>query len=254
MEYMGVGTITGLYGVSGISKAVLVDSSQAFDNIRKGIERITSERSGKTGFRSIAGRQADTDVIVVQIPPYPQAVVEAVSELYAFGVRQVVAISGGHRLSRKMPSRAALVVRGAVPMDDVSRAIAGQLPLLPSYRIESVFREMIESRFSDFNWVYGVTVTVASPHLRHYIEKIRGLTGRRWIAAADSVSAPLYAMQYELPGLEAISLLVMTGATEPFAESTIVRSMDEFEADLERVAREETILYMVAIEVLKKLE
>jgi hypothetical protein len=253
MEYVGVGSITGLYGVYGVQNAVILDSGQAFDNIKKGLERVTSEKSGLYGIRSIAGKQGGMPLIVVNVPPYPQAIVEAVSELYMFGVRRIIGIGRGFRLVGRLPARAVLVARGAVGMDGISESIAGGLPLIVSSKLESIFRSVAEIRFSDFNWVYGFTLTVPSPYMRSLVEKVRSLAGKRAVVAVDSYTAALYAMQYEYPHLEALGLIVLPGQYEKIMEGTIMKSIDEMEQLRSVIARSETILYMVAIEILKKL-
>ena len=255
MEYIGVGSVTGLYGVSDIGNVILVDSSEAFENIKKGIERITSEKEGLTGFRSIAGRQADVDFILVQIPPYPQAVVEAVTELYMFGARRFIAIARGYRLVKKLPPRVALVARGAVGLDGVSSSIAGTgVPLVVSSRMEHFFKNVAEVRFQDFSWVYANTVTVPSPRLRYLGDMIRQYIGRRGIIAVDSIVAPLYALQYEFHNMESLAFLVLHDHADAAMTSTILPGVDSLEEAKSKIAREETILYMVAIEILRKLE
>ena len=255
MEYIGVGSVTGLYGVTDIGNVIIVDSSEAFDSIKKGIERITGEKGGLTGFRSIAGRQANVSFILVQIPPYPQAVVEAVTELYMFGARRFIAIARGYRLVKKLPPRVALVARGAVGLDGISSSIAGRgVPLVVSARMEHFFKNVAEIRFQDFSWVYANTVTVPSPRLRYLGDLVRQYVGKRGIVAVDSVVAPLYALQYEFHNLEALAFLVLHDHADSAMTSTILPGVDSLEDTNSRIAREETILYMVAIEILRKLE
>jgi len=254
MEYIGIGTITGLYGLNNIKNAVIVDSPKAFDNIKKGIERVTSEREGITGVRSIVGRQSGVDFVLVQIPPYPEAIVDVVSELYMFGVRKIITLGRAYSLEKRMPARPVLVARAAVPLDNVSNTLAESgLPLIPSTRIEYIFRSVAELRFSDFNWVYGYTITVPTFYARTLMERVRRLAGKRGVVAVDTVSAPLYAMHYEYTHLETLSLLVIAGHIDQVATTSIVRSVDDMSNTVEKIGREETILYMVAVEIFKRL-
>ncbi len=255
MEYVGVGIVTGLYGVSGITNAIIVDNPKTFDNVKKGIERITGEKEGSTGFRSIAGRQANLDFILVQIPPYPQAVVEAVTELYIFGVRRIIMIASAYRFAKKIPPRSVLVARGAVGLDGISEKIAGlNFPLIASPRLEHIFKSFAEMRFSDFSWIYAHTATLPSTRIRQFSGLVREIAGKRDLIAIDSVTAPLYALQYELSRLEALALLTLSEQADQFLTSTIVSGMDVLDDMQERISRQETILYMVALEVLKKAE
>jgi len=254
MEYVGVGTVTGLYGVSGIENAVLVDSPRAFDNIKKGIERVTGERQGCTGIRSIVGRQSGVGLVLVQVPPYPQAVVDAVSELYIFGIRRVIGLGRAFSLTKRLPSRPVLMAKAAVPLDAVSTIVADEgLPLAPSSKMEYTFKTIVELRFTDFNWIYGYTVTTPSPYIRSLTESVRKLAGKRGVIAIDSMSSALYALQYEYSKLETLSLLSFAGSFEQIASSSVVRSVDDMTAIMEKIGREETILYMIAVEIFKKL-
>lgn len=255
MSYVGVGSVTGIYGVSDVRSAIIVDSSQAFENIKKGVERVTSERPGLTGFRSIVAKQADVTFILVQIPPYPQAVAEAVTELYLFGARRFILIGRGYRLSKKLPPRVALVVRGAVGVDNVSRMIAAPgLPLVISWRMEHVFRSVVELRFQDFNWVYANSVTLPSAHLRYLSDEVRVYAGKRGVVAADTLVAPLYALQYDFVNMEAMAMLTLHDAIDSVISSPVHPSLEDYEDEAARIAREETILYMVALEMLRRLE
>ncbi|MCE4627838.1 MAG: hypothetical protein F7C34_01635, partial [Desulfurococcales archaeon] len=228
--------------------------SKAFDNIKKGIERVTSEREGATGVRSVVGRQAGVDIVLVQVPPYPEAVAEVVSELYLFGVRRIISISRAYSIGRRMSQRPVVIAKAAIPLDSVSREISGEeLPLMPSSKMEYTFRSIAELRFSDFNWVYGYTITVPTIYVRPLIEKIRKIAGKRGVVAVDTVTAALYALQYEYTHLETLSLLVLAGHLDQYASSSIARSLDEHSSIIEYIGRNETILYMVAIEILKRL-
>ncbi len=254
LETIGVGAVTGLYGVSKISNAILIDSVEVFNNIKRGIEKIISEREGITGFRAIAGRQSDVDLIVVQIPPYPQAVAEAVSELYMFGVRNVILISRGYRLSKKVPISSVLVANGAIGREALSIRISGEgLPLLASQRMASGFKNLVEIRFSDFKWIYGFTVSVPSPRIRWIAGELKDLLGKRGVYAVDSMTATLYALQYEFQKLEALSLLTLSRAyTHPV--TSIMPSFDELASLREKEVRLESVLYMAAVELFKQLE
>ncbi len=253
MESIGIGTITGLYGISDITNAVIVDSQSVFESIRRGAEKITSVREGATGFRSVAVRQGDVDFVVVQIPPYPAAMVEAVSELYYFGIRNIVSISRGYRFSKKVPLNSVLIAAGGIGRDSLSSEIAGVgVPLLASQRLIGLFKSIVEQRFSDFEWAFGFTVSVESPRIRWCMQKLRELAGKRGVYAVDTVTATLYALQYEYQNLEALSLLTLSRHFS-FSESMIISSLDEHQTLEERETREESILYLATVEFFKSL-
>ncbi len=252
MEQFGIGVVTGLYGISGIPNAIIVDSRQVFDAIKRGAEKITTSREGSAGFRSMAVRQGDVDIVVVQAPSYPPAIVEAVSELYVFGVRNIVSISRGYRFSKRVPPSGVLVAVGSIPRDSLSVSIAGSgVPLLASQKLASAYRSMVELRFSDFDWIYGFTVTVESPMLRWCTQPLRDLAGKRGVYAVDSLTAALYAAQYEFQNLETLSLLTLRRNLQLMGGP--VASSSEYSEIEEREVREEAILYMTAVELFKAL-
>ncbi len=254
METAGIGTVTGLYGVSNINNAILVDSEEVFGNIKRGIEKIISEKEGLSGFRAIAGKQSDIDLIIVQIPPYPQAVAEAVSELYVFGVRNIIMISQGYRLSKKISIPSVLVAQGAIARDYLSSKIAGEgLPLLASQRLATGFKNLVEIRFSDFQWVYGFTVSLASPRIKWVSGELKDLAGKRGVYAVDSMTAMLYALQYEFQRLETLSLLILS-RSYTYTGSTMFQSYDEFSSLREKEVRYGSVLYMAAVELFRQLE
>ncbi|MEB3860162.1 MAG: hypothetical protein LRS43_03005, partial [Desulfurococcales archaeon] len=113
----GIGQATGLQWSGNISDAIVLDNSEVYDNVKKGMERIHGEYLGLPGFRVLSGRQLDMDLLIVQIPPYPQSIVEAVTELYLFGIRRVISVTRGYRLGSNVESNMVILAEAAVPMD-----------------------------------------------------------------------------------------------------------------------------------------
>ncbi len=236
------GRATGIksYGLIAQS-AILVDDVDVYDRVAGAIEPIAGGRyAGLPGFSFTAGRYLDLPIIVGTIPPYPEAVVEAVSELYMMGVRNIVALTRGFRLG-KLPGERhvreediVFVAVAAVPLDGVTDKIAPPgLPLTPSEALLKQFLslaggevEAIELEEGEapglvkrLDIAKGVTVTLRSPRFPWSYSEVEPYLGMRGIRLADSVTAPLYALQYYYSRIRALSLIValrpLTPASKP---------------------------------------
>ncbi len=254
MQISGVGVVTGIQGSPGVDSAIIVDNSSLYEAMMKGMTGIHGgEYKGLPGFRFIVGRQFDYDVVLGVVPPYPEAVVEAVSELYVLGVRSVIVVARGYRLVKKgIEPGTAVLVRASVPLDGVSSRIAPEgVPLLASGHLAAVFRSVAEVQAYPLALSVGTTVTLPSPRLPwsyHAVEKYIGVKG---VVAVDSVSAALYSLQYYYPRLEALAVLAVYRGL-----SSTYRPVEHSVDHLQRIEEEELDLqnriYLLAVEALKK--
>ncbi len=255
MQISGVGVATGIHGSPGVDSAIIVDNVSLYEAMMKGMTGIHGgEYRGLPGFRFIVGKQFDYDIVLGLVPPYPEAIVEAVSELYVLGVRSIIVVARGYRLIKKgIEPGTAVLVRASVPLDGVSTRIAPEgVPLLASGHLAAVFRSVAEVQAYPLALTVGTSVTLPSPRLPwsyHAVERYIGVKG---VIAVDSVSSALYALQYHYPRLEALTVLAvyrsMSGAYRPV----------EYSADqLQRIEEEELDLqnriYLLAVESLKKV-
>jgi len=254
LQISGVGVATGIQGSPGVDSAVLVDNVALYEAMMKGMTGIHGgEYRGLPGFRFVVGKQFDFDMVLGLIPPYPEAVAEAVSELYVLGVRSVVVVARGYRLvKRGIEPGTAVLVRASVPLDAVSTRMAPEgVPLMASGHLAAVFRSVAEVQAYPMALTVGTSVTLPSPRLPwsyHAVERYIGVKG---IVSVDSVSAPLYSLQYYYPRLEALAVLaVYRGMSSTFRP--VEHSVDQ----LQRIEEEELDLqnriYLLAVEALKK--
>jgi len=245
----GVGVTTGLHTAYPIQGAVIVDNPLVFDYVRKSLEKAISERMGMPGFRSVAGEFHGTKIALVLIPPYPQAVVEAATELYMLGAKKIILVGRGYKLSRRIESNI-LLANGAIPRDSVSRRIARPgLPLLASQQLLSKAKNIGDVRFPDLQWKIGLTVTLDSTRLKWTLGEAEDLVGMKAVVGVDSLVAPLYALQYEYNNLETLAIITL------FRHYTRVPTIIETAADtleklLEKEARTANILYTLAAETI----
>lgn len=234
------GRVTGIKSYHTLaSSAVLVDSVEVYERVEKTIEVVMGGRyTGYPGFRFVAGRYLDHPVIVGTIPPYPEAVVEVVSELYMMGVRNFVMLTRGYRLgklpveSRSREEDSIFIAVAAVPLDGVSERVAAPgLPLMPSEALLKHFInaakgevEGIESGGSEtpvirgLETLKGVTVTLKSPRMPWSYQEVEPYLGMRGVRLADSVTAPLYALQYYYSRVRALSLIIALKNLTPAAK------------------------------------
>lgn len=254
MQISGVGVATGIHGSPGVDSAVLVDNVQLYEAMMKGMTGIHGgEYRGLPGFRFVVGRQFDYDLMLGLIPPYPGAVVEAVSELYVLGVRSVILIARGYRLVKKgIEPGTAVLVRASVPLDGVSRRIAPEgVPLLASGHLAAIFRSVAEVQAYPLTLVVGTSVTLPSPRLPWSYHAVEQYIGVKGVVSVDSVSAALYSMQYYYPRLEALVILAvyrgLSGTYRPVEHSIDqMQRVEEEELDLQNR------IYLLAVEALKK--
>ncbi len=253
MSSVGVGAVTGLYSAYTVSSAILIDNPTVFDGVKRSLEGATSERQGYPGFRSVVGTFRGSRIALVQVPPYPQAVVEATGELYVLGARRVVLVARGYRLSRRVASQAVLIAQGAVPRDSMSpRIVKEGVPLLAGQQMLSKLRKITEMRFPDVSWVTGLTVTVDSVRTKWTLPMAEDLIGVRGVHGVDTMVAPLYAMQYEYSNLEAVAMITLYRQYSRIAPP-LESPADAYSKLLEKEARAESILYTVALELLSQV-
>ncbi len=250
MALSGVGTVTGLRSVFQLDGAVILDSERVFDYIKKSIEVPHQEKTGAPGFRAVAGEFRGRRVAIVQVPPYPQAAVEAASELYLLGARRLVIVTRAYRLSRRLSQNAVLVASAAISADAITHKIVPPgTPLLASANMLSKTRSIVEVRFPDIEWYVGFTVTVDSPRLRYFFEEAEKYANLKGVVAVDSMIAPVYALQYEYTNLEAIALATIVRSYTK-ATTTIESSEEAAAKTIDREVRSASLLVTVALEVL----
>ncbi len=250
MALSGLGIVTGLKTVFQLDGAVILDSQRVFDYIKKSLETPQQEKAGAPGFRSIAGEFRDKKVALVQVPPYPQAAVEAAIELYLLGARRIIIVTRGYRISRRVPQNSVLIASAAIPGDSLSGRIARPgIPLLASSQMLSRARSIVEVRFPDIDWRAGFTVTVDSPRLKYAVSHMDPYVGYKGVVAADSMVAPVYALQYEYTNLEVLALETLYRQYTR-VPTTIESSEDAYSRLLEREARTASLLVTIALEIL----
>ena len=248
------GEVTGIKGSFSVDSAILVDDMDMYNYVKRGFESLfAGEYRGLPGFAFSMGRQMDLDFVLGVIPPYPQAVVEAISELYVFGVRNVVLLSRGYRISKKVDASTTLVVQASIPLDSFTRRMVPEgLPLLASQRLVSTIKTLYDTRFTGFKHAIGTSVTLDSPRSPGSYSEVEEYIGLRGVYGVDSVSSALYALQYRYSNLDALAILTMARTLSP-THSTLESSVEEH-AKLK--AKEEEILsklYIIAIELLKTM-
>ncbi len=253
MSATGIGPVTGIHGALAGANAVILDSIEAFNGAKRGIERIIGEYEGIPGFRSIVGTQLGLELVVQLVPPYPQAIVEAVSELYSMGVRRVILIHRGYRVRRGLSQDLVLIARAAVPRDSSSsRLIEPGLPVLASSRLLGVASNILEVRFADFEYVVGISVTVDHPRLPWSHDEVERYIGVEGVYAVDSLTAPLYSLQYRYPRLEALSLVTLYSQYSSHL-SPLEPSAEVYLKSVKQESRMESVLYLAAVEILNAL-
>jgi len=250
MALSGVGTITGLRTVFQLDSAIIMDSARVFDYVKKSLESPQQEKSGAPGFRAVAGDFMGKKIALVQVPPYPQAAVEAATELYLLGARKIIIVARAYRLTRRVPQNAVLIVNGAVGADSVSWRIVRQgVPLLAAAPLLAKARNIIEVRFPDVEWHTGFTVTVDSPRLKYTVADAEEYSGYKGVAAVESLVAPVYALQYEYSNLEVMALATLARQFSRVPQ-TIEPSEDTASRLAEREARTASLLVTMALEIL----
>ncbi|MEB3787343.1 MAG: hypothetical protein GSR78_01145 [Desulfurococcales archaeon] len=254
MSQVGVGPVTGARGIGQASHAIILDNRQVFNNVKRGMERVIVEYTGLPGFQGLAGVQLDTQLVVQLIPPYPQAVAQAVSELYALGVRNVILVGRGFRLRRNIEQGSVAAIAAAIPLDSTTRHLVPEgLPLLPDPWVYNAAREVIEVRFSDLNLYRGYSVSVDHPLLSWIRDSLEGYAGVSDIVSVDPYSGPLYGLRYRYPRLRPLALLslhrVIPPSLSPLESSVEVLSRTE-EAESKTLA----LLYMAGVEILRHME
>ena len=254
----GYGRVTGIRGGLGshIECVVILDNMELYEKLARGMEPVYSGQfSGLPGFKFIAGNYLDFNLALGVIPPYPAAVVEAVNELYLFGVRNFIFITRAYRLSRirskPLDHSMPVIVKAAVPLDSVTRRVVAEgVPLLPSKELYLSYLEA-SSRVEPSGEVppEAISVTVDSPRLPWSYHELERYIGLRNVATADSVSAPLYALQYNYK-INSLSIVI--------AVRTLGPGMKTLDTDVERainIEGEEIDIankaFLAAVEALK---
>jgi hypothetical protein len=246
----GVGLVTGLHGVSP-KTAIILDCEEVYNNIRKSLEGAFGEYIGYPGFRAAVGGP-NQNLLVALVPPFPPAIYEAVTELIIFGVRRIVAVVRGYRIKSGITEGSILLVSASIPLDSVStKLVPIGLPLTASTRLFSRAREsLVATNYGDFSYYIGYALTVDSPRLASLDSRISDYMKLKPVMALDTVSAPLYALQFVYPSVEVLVIEVL--------QRTLKEMSSAFEESLEKYEREEAeshrILSMIALAALEMLK
>lgn len=247
---MGLGAVTGLYSTYSFQAAILIDNKAVYDSVKKSLESASSEREGYAGARAVVGGYKDIRLALVLVPPYPQAVVETVTELYLLGARRIILIGRGYKLSRRLPPDTVLIPVASVPRDSFSRRIAPNgAPLLASQQLLARVRSIVGLRFPDIDWLPGLTVTIDSLRMKWVLPDAEDLVGTRGVYAVDSMVAPLYALQYEYGNLDAVALITVFRQYNR-VPSPIESPAESYNRLLEKEAKVQSVLYAAALEAL----
>ncbi len=218
-----VGLVTGLRDVSlkGVP-VVMVDSEDAFRELKGDMGVVTNEFAGMPGVRLArvdTGLPRVQAVAYVLAPPYPPVVFEVVNELVLFGARRMVVVTVGYRVKRSSPPPqvGAVISTMAIGLDSVSPRLAPEkLPLTASEELVSVVKRSKPGLFM------GYTVTVDSARLVAGDPVVQDYIKARQVVAVDTVSAPIYALSYIYPALEAVTVVVLSKmwsqASEPLED------------------------------------
>ena len=241
-----VGLVTGLRDASlkGVP-VVILDDEEAFKAVKGSVGVVTNEFTGLPGVRLArvdTGLPRVPAVAYVLAPPYPPAVFEIVNELVLFGARRIIMISRGYRVKRSSPPPHVPVVVStmAIGLDSVSPRLAPEkLPLTASDELVDIARAARAEDAPDL--FMGYTVTVDSARLVAGDQFVQDYIKARQVVAVDTVSAPVYALSYIYPALEAVSIVVLSKmwsqASEPLEDwrrEDSFKSASELEARLAR--------------------
>jgi len=250
----GVGIVTGLRGLS-VESAVVVDDRDVYESVVRAAGASISEFTSYPGVRVAIGGGLLRKPALVLVPPYPAALYEVVQELIVFGVRRIVAISKGYALRRSVPSSALLLPQAAVPLDSVSRAaVRPGVPLIVARSLYNMLSDnVIRKGGTGFSAYYRgkSVVTVDSPRLAaaHMAEDVEAYAKYKDVIAVDTLTAPLYAIQYHYPSLEAASLIYIVGGFEA-ASRLVEESIDKYQSAQYRLRRTLTLLVLSVVESL----
>jgi hypothetical protein len=250
----GIGPLTGIHGTS-IESAILVDNLEAFESIRKAINGGSQEFYGNTGFKIIVGGRPLGRSAIALVPPYPAAVYDVVQELILYGARKIVAISRGYSLRRNIPPASLILAQAAMARDSVTSLIVPQgMPLLASRSLYATLgEEVIRKGQGGFASYYRgkIVVTVDSvraiaEYEREYLDKV---SRYKDVVAVDTVTAPLYAMQYIYPSLETSSLIYIEGDVDS-ALKVVEEDIEQYQSNLHKFRR---MLSLVVLELAELL-
>jgi hypothetical protein len=250
----GVGLTTGLRGVN-VESAILVDSSEVYESVKRAAGASLSEFSGVPGVSVATGGGLLQKPVLVKVPPYPSIVYEVVHELVVFGARKIVSVSRGYSLRKSVPSESLILPSAAVSMDMVSQAIVRRgLPLLVSKTLYNILTErIIRKGGAGFSSYYRgkVVVTVDSPRLAAaYLRgEVESFGRYKDVVAMDTVTAPLYALQYIYPSLETASLVYIIGSIDK-ALDLVEEDIERYQAHQYKLRRMLTLLVLSIIETL----
>ncbi|MCE4621263.1 MAG: hypothetical protein F7B95_02330 [Desulfurococcales archaeon] len=250
MAARGVGVATGLHGITA-KHALILDSEEAFNNIKRTLEGALSEFTGYPGFKITAGRTHGQNVLLVLVPPFPAAVYETVSELVMFGVRRIVAVIDGFKSRRGIAEDSVLIASAAVPRDSISRRISlNELPLTASVNMVLRVKEaLVSPSYGDFNYYIGFTLTVDTPRIAASDSETAEYLKVKQIIGVDTITAPLYAFQFLYPSLEALSVIVLNRNIHD-ASVAFEETLDKYERVKSRSSR---MITMIALALLKEL-
>jgi len=254
MLLRGIGPLTGIHGTS-IESAILIDSIDAFESIRKAVNGGSQEFHGSTGFRTIVGGKPLGRSAVVLVPPYPAVVYDVVQELVLYGARRIVAISRGYSLRRNIPPASLILAQAAMAGDSVTPLIVPRgVPLLSSRSLYTTLgEEVIRKGQGGFAGYYRGKVVVTVDSIRAVAEREREyldeLSRYRDIVAVDAVTAPLYAMQYVYPSLEASSLIYIEGDVD-YALKVVEEDIEQYQSNLHKLGEMISLVILGLVELL----
>ena len=255
MSSGGLGIVTGIRGPVNSDIAILTDSETLYTNTKKGFERVhAGEYTGLPGFRIMVGTSFDVEILLALVPPYPQSIVEAVSELYVFGVRRVAFIGRGYRIRKATDPDTVLVAQAAVPLDSTSWKVTPRgVPLLAGHRLLSALKGILDTKFQSITHTIGSTITLDTPRGEWSYSEVEDYMGVREIVAVDSITAPLYAIQYKYSNLEALAALTLSRHITPTV-TPVETNIEMLEKQEEKELSTLSKLYLALIEATKILE
>lgn len=247
------GESTGIRGTINVDHAIIFDDTDIYEMIRNGLN-MAHEYRGLPGFAFVTGRLFDTNLLIGVIPPYPQAVVEAVSELYVFGVRHVIMVIRGYKAVRShgLKEVEPVAVQAAIPLDSFTSKIAPVgVPLLASQEMLGALGGVLE-RIPGIKLEYGTSITIDSPRMIEAYSEIEKYIGLKRVYCLDSVSATLYALQYKYERLKplVISILTRTLKPRPLPIETDLEEYRKLKSKETEIIRG---MMLVAVETLKAI-
>ncbi len=250
----GIGPITGIHGTS-IESVVLVDSVDVFESVKRAVDGGLQEFYGDSGFRVVTGGRKLGRLAIAFAPPYPPALYDAVQELVVYGARRIVAITRGFSLRRNIPAASLILAQAAMGSDSVSSTLLPRgMPLLASRSLYArLSEEVIRRGQGGFEGYYRGKIVLTVDNVRmlaeHRREFLDEISRYKDIIAADTVTAPLYALQYIYPSLEASTLIYVEGDLD-YASKVVEEDIEHYQTTLHRINRSLSLLTLEMIDIL----